>query len=497
MSFLKFTLSKFFMRIVGAVLICFAIFFGETLDDNEYPLVRIALSVFGGGLFLFFDPISEQIENYKKKKNREKIILSHLKPIQSFLGKFMEVSLDIKETCLSIEDSGIDYDKREIVYNHVVSQLDNLSGTQRDAIILTALCEEIDREPDLLTADRYKRSVATIFEKYNFLELDDDSKTILNYYTNYKNKRKLPSEIEGINYEDETDAITKKYNTTINLTLKLKLEKDQAEEFRRTLSILIRDGKLNVGQLEKSLKERINKELKNKAVDSKAFLVLANKFQHIKEVKRSLGRFPYVQYSGVKPHNLPDSMEYLHTRLIFPPVGFHNASDFLNEEIRPQIPDDSLSDGFIAIIPIEGTEVYSIPDKADEISKDYIKQGFDSISAYKTGVSLNMTELYMEAMKKEINIDEVLSDIPFNIFVPGLQDQIKNFLIDNYDNLKTKFAINRLADWANINTEDLRDYLIELDKGREKKRLRTDENWLPIASEIIEKAILHRDAVNR
>lgn len=493
---LRFLISKFFLRILGAILIAVSIYFGETLNENEYGILRIGLAIFGGVLFLFFDPIVEEIENFRNQKKRKSIIQNNIKPIASFISKHLDIKIDQKKIAAEILNSEIDYNRRDMVFIFVINQLQELSQNEKDAILLTALCNEIDRESDILKSERYKMSVASIFERYNFLELDDEAKLILRYYSNFQNNKKLNLENNQIDFLSKTEELTKKYNKTYNLSLKLKLEKDQAEEFRRTLAILIRDGKLNVKQLEKNLQKRINQELKNKAISSKAFLVLANKFHKIDEVKKVLDRFPSVVYPYKQPHELPDSIKYLHTRIVYPPSSFQSAHSFLEEEIKPHIPVEQLNNGFIAIIPIEGTELYSIPDKADEISKDYLKEGFESIAAYKTGVSLNMTELYIESMKDEINVDEILSNIPFNIFVPGITESRKNFLISHYEDLKNKFNITRLSDWANINNVDLKDYLIELDVNRGKQRLYKDENWEITANTIIHQAVRHRDAVN-
>jgi len=493
---LRFLVSRNFLRLLGAALIGVAIYFGETLDYQEFKNLKIGLSIFCGILFLVFDPVADEIEKLKGKLKRKGIIQNHIKPLKKFLEKHLEVKINSKELISEIEESEIDYDKREAVFIYVTNQLTDISQNEKDAILLTALCHEIDNESDILKSERYKVTIAAIFEKYNFLDLDEDARVILRYYSNYQNNKKLNEPIEEIDYLSKTDELTESYNKTYNLSLKLKLEKDQAEEFRRTLAILIRDGKLNVQQLEKNLQKRINQELKNKAISSKAFLVLANKFHKIDGVQKALNRFPTVVYPYKKPNGLPEGIVYLHTRIIYPSSSFQSASDFLEEEIKPHIPEEEINDGFIAIIPIEGTELFSIPKKADVIKKDHLKAGFESIAAYKTGVSLNMTELYMESMKDEINVDEILSNIPFNIFVPNLTESRKNFLITNYDNLKNRFGINRLTDWANIHKDDLKVFLIELDNERDKKRLYSDENWETVAENIVDQAIKHRNAVN-
>lgn len=488
--------NRIFLRIIGAIIIGISIFFDEILDGQRYRGLKIFLAISSGTLFLFFEPIYDAIEARRNRKKKREDIKNELQPVLSFLKKYIGIKLDAQLLVDRIEESEIDYSKHDAITVFVVNSLVNKSQLEKDAIILSALCNEVDKEDDILKSESYKTTIASIFEKYDFIELDDQAKLILKYYENFRNGRKLNSNISDLDYVSKTDQLTKRYSKTYNLSLKLKLEKDQSEEFRRTLAILIRDGKLNVKQIEKDLKDRISNELQKKAVKSKAFLVLSNKFQNIPEVKNALSRFPHVKYSYPNPSRLPDNIKYVSTRIIYPSSSFQNAKDFLENEIKPLIPEDKLNDGFIAIIPIEGTELYSIPENVDDIEKSHLRDGFEAISAYKTGISINMTELYMESFKDEINIDEILSNIPFNIFVPGLSEKIKNFIIANYEQLKVKFNISRLADWAGINHQDLTKFFIELDENIGKKRLYKDENWSEVSSKILEQASKHQKAMN-
>jgi len=493
---LKFITSDLFLRIVGALLIMLAIYFDEILPNVEYPILKPILSVITGSLFLFYNPLSKAVSTYTAKKKKRKKIQNQLKPVLRFLKQQVNLNLDTAQLLNAIDSSEIDFFRKDSIIVFVINSVESLNQVQKDAIILITLCNEIENEVDILKSESYKTAVSAIFEKYNFIELDEGAKTIIKYYYNYLNGKSLQTEASEIDFWSITDQVTRKYNKTYNLSFRLKLERDQSEEFRRTLSILIKDGKLNIKQLEKSLQDKIKVELQDIAIKSKAFLVLSQKFQNIPEIQQALDRFPHVKFPPPKPSRLPGSIKYVSTRIIYPSSAFQDAEDFLMNEIAPLIPPDRMNDGFIAVIPIEGTELYSIPENADYFEKSYLIDGFESIAAYKTGLSIDMAELYMECMKTEIHVDEVLCNIPINIFVPTLSEKIKNFLISNYDNLKTKFNITRLADWADINNDDLRNYLIELDANRGKQRLYKDENWQVLANTIIYQSIKHREAMN-
>lgn len=482
----------FFFRIGGAILVAFFTFLVVALPEGEYQIIRLISACLAPALFYFYDPLSSLISDLKQKKRKRKEIRKLLSPLLSYLIHTVKLDIDTPQTHSAIESSGIDYSRMDSIIVFVVGTIKGIPQTQKDAITLASICREIDNEPDILKAGLYKMVVSAIFEKYDFINLDEEAKNVLRYYEKYTNDKDVG---EAFDFRLKTDEITLKYNKTYNFSFRLKLERDQIEEFRRTLAILIRDGRLNVQELEKILKDKVKDELDNRAIKSKAFLVLSQKFHKIPEIEQALSRFPFVRYSFAKPSQLPESLTYVATRIIYPSASIRDAKDFLETEIRPLIPEEMINDGFIALIPIEGTELYSIPLSGEALSKDYLKKGFESISAYRTGISINMEELYLESLKDEINVDEVLANIPINIFVPNIPDKAKNFLIYSYDDLRERFNIRRLADWSSVNAEDLRDRLIELDSSTEKKRVYSDENWGAVAVGILNAAIKHRNAM--
>ncbi|MFI5218806.1 MAG: hypothetical protein ACHQNT_04895, partial [Bacteroidia bacterium] len=372
----------------------------------------------------------------------------------------------------------------------------------KNALLVVALCYEMDNTSDIIVKANYKEVISTVIEQYNLLELDDEAKLVLRYYNNYFSNKKLDEPIANLDYNNELKTFTKKYNGIINIALSFKLEKEQIEEFRRTLAILLSQGKLNVKLLDENIKKKIDSALKKKTNQTKAFLLLANKFHKIPEIETVLKKYPSITFSYKYPNKLPESIKYLHTRIIYPPQNYLSAEDFLNDEIIPLIPEKEKSNGFISIIPIEGTEIYSFPENADEIKSESMRSGFESISAIKTGRSLNLADIYVESMHEEIQIENLLSIIPFNIFVPGLPKNTKSFLIENYENLKQHFNIEKLSDWADINISDLATFFVAADVARtdektglQKKRKRNDEGWTKVAQEIISQAIIHRNAM--
>ncbi len=183
-------------------------------------------------------------------------------------------------------------------------------------------------------------------------------------------------------------------------------------------------------------------------------------------------------------------------RIIYPPSNYQDAESFLKKEILPHIPTEDRGKGFILIIPIEGTEIISFPENVDDIKSKYIRGAYEAITAIKTGQSIDVTNLYIERLTQEMNLDNILSIIPFNIFVPDLYGRAKNFIIDNYDEIRQQFNVERLSDWATINSQELAEHIINFDKATGNRRVYSDDNWQETSDEIIAQAKIHDRAIN-
>lgn len=486
---------KLIIKFLGALSVAGSIFLASYLDAPDQYLYKTIFSIVAGTLFLFIDSLTEFFEGLKAQKVRRKNIKKHIRDLNKFLNKYTSYESISKEVVKEIDNDNIDHQKKEQVYSWIINEkLDEDSDVKKDGLLCALFCYEIDKESDLLKIDSYKKIIASIFEKYDFLNISDNSKTIAQYYNNYKNGLKLTATSDDLDYSEQINQMTSEYDKTYNLSLKLKFEKDQIEEFRKTLAVLISRGKLNIQQIEKRVRTKLAEQIQNKS--GKAFLILANNYQRISAVKNLLDSYPGVVYTYKKPRFLPDSIKYLHTRIIYPPEESQNPKNFIDKKIKPLIPDERVGDGFISVIPIEGTEVYSYPSNIDQIESDNVREGFETITAYKTGMSINLVEFYIENLQQEIKVDELLSVIPFNVFVPNIGKTPKNLIIDNYDHLKKEFSINTLSDWADVNDEDLTKALISIDNNRNSERVFDDEEWGEIANKIITSSQNHRNAID-
>jgi hypothetical protein len=476
------------IRLIGALTVAIAIFAGQYLSSL---LLKAILAVVAGALFLFIDPLLEYMDKQSKIRDKLVVVRNNIIPINKFLKKFIGSEVSVDELSKKIIDEDIAYNKVDIIHKAVDAIVRN--DTARDATIICALCNSVKNEADSTTIALYKKAISDILEKYSFPEFGTNEKTILNYYYNFSRDKGLKTATDELDYKAIFRDFTKQYNPSMNLAFNLFLEKGQAEEFRKTLAILVGRGRLNLRLLGKDVLNKINKELEIKQKTAQAYLVLSNKFYAIPKVEKVLDSFPGIKFGKKWGNKLPDGVNYVHMRLIYPPDNYKNANQFLNREIVPHIPERNRANGFISIIPVEGTEIFSFPSKKEDISSEKIRESYDSLTSIKTGLPLSISSILIDTIDREIPIDNLLSILPFNIFVPDISDRGKRFIIDNYDTLKGQFDIHTLDAWADVNAGDLGDKLIALD-SQNSKRIFKDERWKEISTRIVSEAHRHRDA---
>lgn len=479
-------------KVIIAVVLMIAIFFSSYLQSLLYKSILAGIV----GVVAYFSPdVLDKINKYKKSEEQLTIIKNNLYSLNKFTEKYLNKSININAEAQRIKDSGTQYRKIDFIYEALKGLFQN--NVKHDAVFLTVLCNESDKESNPAEISLYKQRISEILEKYDFAHLNEDSKMILKYFYNYENDKSLEEDAESIDNKEVFDRLTKKYCRSLNIAFHMALEKDQAEEFRKTLAILIGRGKLSLKQLKKDVITRMNKEIEKKQKTAQAYLLLANKFHYIPEVVASIEKFPNIKIGTKYAIGLPEAVKYLHMRIVYPTDNYKDAGDFLKKEILPNIPKSKINDGFIAIIPIEGTEIYSYPVRKDEIKDAKVKESFESVSAIKTGMPYVMADLLVNDLDADVPIEDILSIIPFNIFVPDISQRARNFIIDNYEKIKREFSVNTLFDWADVRQAALGRKLISLDKGSgSRKRVAKDETWNMTARKVVEEAKKHRNAVD-
>jgi len=281
-----------------------------------------------------------------------------------------------------------------------------------------------------------------------------------------------------------------KYATSQFTAFQLFNDLKLANEFRKTLSQLIVSGKLSLPLVVKEAEDKRD-ELLNKKQVQRGFIVIMNKYEKLDSVKRSLSKFPQIEMGRLKPQNFPENTRYLNMRIVYPKTYYSSADEFLKREIINRIPEDETGKGFVAVLPLEITGIQSYPKIEADIESNIMKKSFQSINYLITGQDKSIDEIVTEYELSNVSLSDILAVIPFNIFVPDIKTEAKNFIIDNYLEIQKKFGIKSLFDWANVNANELSGALIQFDK----KHILTETEWQEIGEQICEEARKHTNAL--
>ena len=221
-------------------------------------------------------------------------------------------------------------------------------------------------------------------------------------------------------------------------------------------------------------------------------IVIINKFQKLDSVKRALAKFPRIQMGRLTPHNFPPETQFLSMSMIYPKTNYKTPGEFLEREIISRVPEKDRKDGFAAVFSIEITEAATYPKVDNEIASDFMRKSFSAVNYLATGQIKGIYELLSEFAVSSVSIAEILAVIPFNIFVPDLSDDARNFIIDQYSDIQSKFHIESLLDWAEVMPKEL---ALEL-TNRDSTKYISDNEWVKVASKICAEARKHVDALN-
>ncbi len=486
---------KNILKILGA-----AIVFGFTIISGiiSFPY-NLIIGAISASFFYFYEPILSEIKDYRERSKEIYKIKETLINLNNFLRKYthFEVRNESSSAKRLYEIIGENFSK-EIIVQEVLDKIEELKSIEKDALLITFLVDTINREKDnIKNSAIYKETISQIIEKYDYLNDNNLYNIISQYYFNYINSKKLNSSNNINNYEEIFNKFISRYCKSQFLSYKLKLDQEETEELRRTLAILYTQGKLSTKLLGKDLFAQINNRLEKEMGKSKIFLLIANKYQKIEEIDKFLNKIPNLRFGKIYPNRLPDNLKFLHMRILYPPKKYEFAEKFLQRKIIPKIDSDKIGEGHISIIPIEGKEIISFPDKIEKITNENVRKSYNVLKSIKTGNTFNLTNLILDNLEfnEEKDIKDLLSIIPFNIFLPNLEENIKNFIISNYEEIKEEFKIKELIDWANIKDyKKLGNKFIMLDEEK-KKRLCQNSKWMDISKEILKKSKNYKDAI--
>ena len=465
------------LKVMVALLI-FAVVLFSGLTKNIY-LTAILAGV-AAAVSYIAEPIFDFLVDRNLRRSKETLVKNYTKNIISFLKSNFEIEANSEELFESIKGEDFDVTKDE-VYKRSIELVK--TDKDKEILLILALTKEVDREKDISLQSRYRSKITEVLQNFDTLRFDSKTQQLMKEYTRLYG-------IKDANHKELFLNFAQKYSDLQLIAIQLFNDLNLANEFKKTLSLLLVRGKLNLPLVKGETKKKIDEILRAKQIP-RGFIVIMNKYQTLDPVKEALSKFPQIELGRLKPHNFPENTQYLHMRIIYPKTYYSSSDEFLNKEILNRIPANEKNNGFVAVLPLEITEIKSYPKTEAEIESDIMKKSFQAINYLITGQDKSVDEILAEYTMSNITISEILAVIPFNIFVPDIKRNAKDFIIDNYPLIQERFKIKTLFDWADVNPKELSGVLLAYDK----EHILSETEWLKISTQICSEAKKHAKAL--
>lgn len=433
-------------------------------DKNEFPILFLLILV-------VIIPHTKDILEFILEKNRIRIKSEEVSKYLNFLNQFYLTFLNsnkIQRTFLSYQKQLIESSNN---FDELILGSRLLEDEGKISEYLIYICFILDYNFSSREIKNQAKVILNFYlEEYQISDLDSFEKSeinlLLRFFNNYRNKKNIYL-TSNFSKEEEFELFTRKYATSIYSNYMLNLDIKNSREYRRTLSKLIHEGKISFNNIldELKLENSIN-----------AFLIFSNVLEKNKpEVSNKLEQYNQIDFNG-------SSGEYKYkTRIIFL-SKYSNPEDFIKENYSDFYKKENKIPGFVGLFPIELKNLHLFPNKDNLIidKENYLRRNYNKLIEYKLLAESSSEE--NQIIFNNIPVNEILSNLPINIFIPDEKVLIKDFIIESYKKLKKKFKIKTIYDWSEINFEDLRDYFIEIDK----EEIATSNKWTSISKKIIE-----------
>ena len=223
-------------------------------------------------------------------------------------------------------------------------------------------------------------------------------------------------------------------------------EKKIIEDYKNTLSELYNYGRLNKYGIHKSL-NGLDNDVESILTDKIHYFVLMNEIQKDSTFKKSiinnLEDDDFIVYSGMM--NLYPGMFSLVLALNKRDISTKIFYEKYIEKSYHEINDE----GWFSIHKAKfDTDSICKTRYNRDISLGALK-AIKSKNAFLAGKKIVTVKLKEQLIESFLTTDQLLSVLPLNLFLPDLESTKKKILIEKNEEIKTKFNISKLTDWAN------------------------------------------------
>ena len=314
-----------------------------------------------------------------------------------------------------------------------------------NSLVLIYFCRKYEsrQDPDLIDLNLIKGYS-------NILKIGtggDDLETVYNLYTSIFVSETFP------NMHEFLKTFVNRYLTEQGFSF-ITEELHQSKNFVSTLRKVIKEGRLNAYGVKQESIAQIENELRANTSLRRIFLVVGqhiNPKTSIRNYLESLPKLGGVQKFGKIPYSthlvkIPDSV----------------SSNDLLDEIKKHYENDA--ETILWVIPIDTTNVGEFVFPADRsFRNDNIKRSYEIFTDFMNVTDFpDSTVVWSIIKKSKVTISQLLTVIPFNIFCPGISPSESDFIITNYDAIKSKLDVNSLTDFQKETPETIAKTLLEI-----------------------------------
>ena len=230
---------------------------------------------------------------------------------------------------------------------------------------------------------------------------------------------------------------------------------DKSESLRANLIRLVTEGRLSSRGLRQDVLDKMQEEIRRYGASNDALLIFKNKFKELEGFLQSVPNLKPKSAVVARGFGIGED-PLLYQIVVKLPKHYRDANHFVDAEIRPRI---KSKDGFVAVVPLNLLDSTIFPSQKDFTEKGFIATNYQVVNRLLTGLDRPDLDIWMLLAKHEVSVEEVLANLPLSVMAVGLSADAADELWRKNGEIKKKFHIRTLPDWAAVDPRALANYL--------------------------------------
>jgi hypothetical protein len=442
--------------IISIILLVILVVYQKVISDFLVPFLGSPYSEFIIIVVVVLIASSEHIAEYfisrNEEQRRKKVAEGYIKEMNNFFKKYTKIfetyEPSIPDSLLHMEDENIS--RNQIYTEYFSSMFPRISADERNSLILLILIENFRNTNNIEFYD--------LIQSYNNLvdipQLTPISKAFLTSFFKFitgnvvENIEDFFAVNNNINYDKTLQYYIENFSKD-SIFIYVKENLKRAEELRKTLIELYNKGKLPTLSVGRKAIKNLEEALKIKKIYTKTYVIVGNKFPD--KLKNYLSKMPLLKDGATISKNIPSKPDMRFSLYIIKSEEIDSLDDFCRK-IKSLVPKNHQIILTVASLDLCNSKTYIFPENA-KFTTDEMKICNEVLNYFKTGYYHIDVDIWSILTASDIKIPELLSAIPFNIFVPDIRPKERELIITYYDNIKNNFGVESLEDWKTKSRE--------------------------------------------